>query len=789
MGFSYTEDDANLSGLISARMDLNRIYTKLRGDTVQYNDIVDTTATEFTDLISDSIRTVATENQEAWQSAMMACICAHGVIDQWISDVQWYRDRIDEIETEFNTAVTGIDDFTAYSAIEASHNSQARTAYEQFEQRADACSDMLADGPTPETVRKLTEAGHLGMAPFAVTGDHEYYPYDESAGEDLAERIRSGDYGGNYDELHNAALALSERAANAAQNGEELSESELDFLEAVLNGTDDVMLDLHDDGFRGDPSASQQQEIAAMLGMSIVALSHPSTGGGHDRLPESVRNLSEGVSSGGSGYFIGGPGRSSTGYERWLEDAAGLTYLLDEARHPNGTPMELGEETSLKFTAAVSEVAGALPSEHNRNDLTITYSPDEQEQATMSRLLDFSTANEDANHTLLTDGSEPNGRDSEQILTDLYTFDWNDDGRAVAGLTDWIEDFQNSDDPDKVDQGSEAFLALVETITTPEMQERLSETGHSLEDEENDVTWENVSFTHLNPEVAGSFANLFLNNIESMESVAGFNFNDDGEQDPEIYAVDNEYLGDGVLQLDPMTRLAFAEYIVGSEDAATRLETASFFRTEEAASTYFAEYPPDVSEPRAAGIFDALIDEAIENEHQNRLDATNDAIDYKNQVANNSVDLTAAIFNEIPAPGVSTVSEVMKQGFKEVLATEHIDIARDTSSGFSSVALDNRATIHAAIAVENSGEHTFGEEVDYLRDPGTGEISLDPHLWMEGDGESSFDATAYQEAIDSIYGDLRDEKWPGAENELGNTVISDFSRFNMAGREALDSRT
>lgn len=34
MGFSYTEDDANLSGLISARMDLNRIYTKLRGDTV-----------------------------------------------------------------------------------------------------------------------------------------------------------------------------------------------------------------------------------------------------------------------------------------------------------------------------------------------------------------------------------------------------------------------------------------------------------------------------------------------------------------------------------------------------------------------------------------------------------------------------------------------------------------------------------------------------------------------------------------------------------------------------------
>ncbi|QVJ01711.1 hypothetical protein KGD82_01020 [Nocardiopsis eucommiae] len=205
MSFHYTEDDADLSGLISAKLDLDRIFTKLRGDTVQYNDIVDTTATEFSDLVSDSIRTVATENQDSWQSAMMACICAHGVIDQWISDIRWYRDRIDEIQADFSSSVTEVDDFTEYSAIESSHISQAQNAYEQLEIKSDSCSDMLAAGPTPETVRQLIEAGHLGMAPFAVTGDYVYYPYDESSAEDLAERIRTGDFGGNYDDLHEAA--------------------------------------------------------------------------------------------------------------------------------------------------------------------------------------------------------------------------------------------------------------------------------------------------------------------------------------------------------------------------------------------------------------------------------------------------------------------------------------------------------------------------------------------------------------------------------------------------------
>ena len=324
-------------------------------------------------------------------------------------------------------------------------------------------------------------------------------------------------------------LRLSERAAGAAANGQRLSESELDFLEALLHGTDDVLLDLHNDGLRGDPSTPQQQEIAAMLGMSIVALSHTSAGGGHDRLPESIRTVSNGVRE-GTGYFLGGPGNSNAGYGKWLEDAEGLTYLLDQARHPNGTPIQLGEETSLKITAAVSEVAGAIPSEHNRYDTSITYRPDEGEQTTMSRLLGFSTANEDANHTLLTNASEPNGRDAEQILTDLYTFDWNDDGRAVSGLTDWIANGETSADPQEPDRSREALVGLMDIVSSEIMQEKLEQTGQEVDDtmtvmdaegetSTEEFSWKDVSIGHLNPELAGGVSLTSLTRISMYSPV------------------------------------------------------------------------------------------------------------------------------------------------------------------------------------------------------------------------------------------------------------------------------
>ena len=675
-----------------------------------------------------------------------------------------------------------------------------RTNYQKFEDNADDIGEKLRQGPTKENVQALIDAGINSWAFYNLDPNHYTMLVDrgeltEENAEEWAEELE-GYWSGNqpidsrYHELMLMMSMITTNAMQAQQGGTGYGNEEMDFLRAFYDALEEDP-SLEHMGVIGIPakmedghlSEEEREHALGVLGDGLLALSDERLGGGYDDLPASVRSVVDGPDF--SGVRSGGD--YSQIHTDWMERADYLDDLLSSSHED----FEGGAEFSTRMMDTISTSLVRIDALGGSD-------------SSMSGLLDVATRNEDANYAILT-GEYPEGVEgdlpwteetadnvTDRIIGQLYTHEWGDDGEAARGLTEWIEEFQNSDDPDKVDQGSEAFLALLETITDPEMHERPNETGHSVEDEEKDVTWENVSFTHLNPEIADSFADLFLNNIEVMENSVGFNFDEDavGENDdPSIYDVDDEYLGDGKLILDPMTRLVFAEYIVGSEDAAARLEAASFFRTEEAASTYFNEYPPDVSEARDSGIFDALIDKAIEKEHQNRFDATNGAIDYKNQVTNNATDMVAAVFNEIPVPGISTASEIMKQGFKEVMSMDHIDAARDTSSDFSPIALDNRATLHAAIAVENSGEHTFGEDVDFLRDPDTGEISLDPHHWISEGGGTSFDSDAYQDALDSIYSELRDMKWPGAENELGSSVISDFSRFSSAGREALDSRT
>ncbi|WP_304452331.1 hypothetical protein [Nocardiopsis sp. YSL2] len=766
MTFSYTEDDADLGGLISARMELDRIYTHLRGDTVEYNDIVTNTATSFTDLISANIQSVASENESAWQDALMACVCAHGVIDQWISDVRWYRERIEEIRSNFTTAVTGLDNMTEYQQKEVMYTSQATQAYSELEERADECSDMLADGPTPATLRKLNEAGHVGNVAFAITGDYEYWPYDQESGEELGEMIASGDFDGDYDALHAAMVALAARAADASQRGDELPEGELDFLEAVLAGTDDILLELPD-GFRGEPSDQQKNEIAAFLGLSIVALSHESTGGGHDRLPDSVRNVAAGV-QGGDGYFTGGPGRQNGGYDTWIEDAAGLMYLLDGATHPNGTPMELGSETSLKLTAAVSEVAGALPSEHNMYTTDITYTPDDEGNATMSSLLRAAAANEDANHALLTGSEEPNGRDAEEIFTDLYTFEWNDDGRAAAELTNWIADGENSHHPDEPDRSREALVGLMDIVTSESMQARLSSTGQEVEDsmttiEKNgeektrEFDWKDVSVGHLNPQLADGFADIFESHIDVFASLDGTESGERIEDFPNSYE-------DGSVSLSMDSREAFAELIAGSEEAAGRMFEFTVDYNEDSLAEYMSAFngAPDMDAPAQAGNLWSIVDTAVTNEAETRVQNHNGQVDEENKREQFILGLVNS-YN--PHPQASSAVGFLGG---ELLKEEHLKLT-DTDGDHDSLPRNTwvyeRAQIHAIDGLASRGEG-YEDLIDPRMTHNNDSVSLNREDWLEfsveesAEREEEIGRSPSEDPLTDSWNNVRNREWP-----------------------------
>ncbi|MFE1167538.1 hypothetical protein [Nocardiopsis sp. NPDC058789] len=802
MGAPKNECDIDSGKVETARQTFDDLFSRISGRSGEYNLITEPVGFDFSGLVGDSLRAAANENQSAWQSSMSACLLAFGVLSEVYDAVVDYDEKIDDIITRYNTYVTNLGDTLSPESVTimASYQTEADTALTTLKTKLSDAEGKLEGGATPENIRTLAEAGHFGengQIGYYIHEDLNYLHVDESQAETIAIHLRDGvlnGYGGSLEALEDnpELLALISniaiRANTAERNGEKLSDGEIAFLETLheeLEGLDE-------DGFLGfvnqiesseHISDSLREEITRSLSNGTLALSNEAVGGGMDLLPHDVQQVALGPEPFDPQAVINGadPQDFLNDYRDWGSDFGTLADYLSSS----GPGIKGGTEFSTSLLATTSS-----------NIHFVDFYGREPDDSVYQDIIDVAARNPEANNIMLTgndfDGNEyehherHQGVTPESFLSSIYTRDWPDDGSAVSKVTDWIDHFQASDEPEEVDLGSEAFLALLETITTPEMQERLGETRHSIEDEENDVTWENVSFTHLNPEIADSFADLFLNNIEAMESSVGFSIDPDGLKDPSVYEVDSEYKGDGDLRIDPMTRLAFAEYIVGSEQAATRLEAASYFRSEEAAATYFGEYPPDESEPREAGIFAALIDDAINNEHDKRVEATNGAIDYKNQVSNGSVDMVSAVFNEIPVPGVSTVSEVMKQGFKEVLSIDHVDVSRDTSSDYSQIAADNRAAIHAAVAVENSGDHVFGEEVEYLRDPETGNINLDPNFWFE---QGDFDEELYQEAVDSIRGDLRDREWYGAERELGGSVIGDFSQANSAGRQALEART
>lgn len=800
-GIPKNECDIDAGQVESARQAYDDLFSSISGRSSEYNLITEPVSFDFSGLVSENLRSAANENQSAWQSSMSACTLAFGVLSEVYEAVVEYDEKIEDIRDRYNSYVTNLGDTLPPDAksIMISFQTEADSALTALRNRCNSAEGILGDGATPESLRALAEAGHFGehgQIGYYINEDLNYFHVDETQAETIAIHLKDGvleGHAGSIEALEDnpELLALitnvALRANTAERNGEKLSDGEIAFLETIHDE-----LEIDGDGFleflnkiesSEHISDSLREEINRSLANGTLALSNEAVGGGVDLLPSDIQETIIGPSGLDLNAVANGgdPEAHLNDYKEWGTDFIALADYLSSS----GPGVKGGTEFSTTLLATTAN-----------NISLVDFYPGGPDDINYQDILDVAARNPEANNIMLTgedfDGNEykhhenHEGMTPEYFLETIYTHDWPDDGQAASKVTDWIEIFQNSDDPEKVDQGSEALVIFLDTITDPEMQEKLSNTGHDIEDKENDVTWRDVSFTNLNPEIADAFADIFLNNMEAMESSVGFSIDPNGGEDPSSYGVENEYRDDGAIRLDPMTRLAFAEYIVGSEQAAARLDAAAFFRTEEAAATYFGDPPPRISEPRNAGIFSSIIDKAIENEHQSRVDSTNVDIDYKNQVASNSTDIVAAVFNEIPVPGVSTVSEIMKQGIKEVLNIDPVDVERSTSSDFSRIALDNRAMLHAAAAMESDGGYEFGEEVDYLRDPDTGNINLNPNHWAQ---DENFDEEEYQKAVDSIYENLDGGPWLGEEGKLTETVITDFGDFHAGGGQALDSRT
>lgn len=603
------EDTASTAD--SLKEEFEMLESRLLGRADDLSGSYDSAAEQFTEVIGWNIHFRSEEEHQAWVDASTNIRFLIGVCSKWAVELRRFYRVKSEIDSEWmeekgakesslpgeyqyvdaSTPSRNILDWDTFDArkrydelMDVRDDLQERSDrnMENHEDEVEEIAAMFSEGPTEANVNALIEGGHAtwGFANIDpetyLEQDHDLTP--ENAGE-VAQEL--GEYwSGNkpvdarYHELMLFMGMLSTHAMYAQGGNTEMDEDEMEFLDSFYEALEEE----HEDGVLGyrdtlDDEHLDEDDRADALGImgdGLLILSDERLGGSYDSLPASVRSAAEGsdLTTVTSDHDLGSAQRD------WLPKAEALESLFN---HSNKR-LEGGAELSTTLMHTVSQEISRF-----------TLPGFSTEDGALDGLLSTATRNEDANYAILT-GEYPDDLVSQldetpglpwteetkdavrsNIIENIYTHDWPDDGNAARGLTEWIEDDAWSDSEDKREMAAEAMIGLMETITTQEMHEALSATGNSVELDDG-TKLNNASFGAVNPGIADGFAHLFELYIDSFASEEGI---DKGQVD--FGWNGNPTWNDDQREFEsaPADRLIFLEYIMGDEDAAVRAHTAS----------------------------------------------------------------------------------------------------------------------------------------------------------------------------------------------------------------------
>lgn len=664
--FNPTECDIDTGKLESLRTDFQNLHDRICGRSEGYGDVTSSSANRFTDLIAGPIKDMATENQEAWSSAMMACTVAIGAVGEIIEAVEWYEEEIENIRGRFNTAVSAssnVENVTAIEALAAPFNSEAAEAWTTLEQKCEGAEDTLAAGPTPETIRALIEAGHIsGDISFATTGDWEMFYFDPDDAESMVHAIEEAVANGGAGYLaslsgaggHLAVLSqLVQRAIDAQKNGGTLHDNELEFLENMFgefsgdDGEDDFLgfLDNLENSEHLDESL--KDDLRESLSGAMLASSDESIGGGYDNVPDDVRTSIEGPDSNAVDFNVE--------YEGWTGGFSNLSNFFSHADNE----IQGGVDFSAELTGTISRTIGYAESELGDPPLS---------EGEFRSMLDVSTRNVEANYAIITgvypenDGvfefsSTNRDVNLDSVLEAFYTHDWDDGGEVAAQLTDWIYDYGISDERSEERMSTHAAFEIISAITSEPLQEELLNTGFETEGGNT-----NASFTEINEHIAGSLNNLYFAHIEDFSLSTDFkDKHDERWGTPHhdlIWSSPMHNANDYAMFLDWDTRENFMQFLLANDDLAPNVLAASHAHEMEYLNLALTgaddvRTNPDGSPGwsseslgRRAGAFNDMINGAMAQEYEDRGASQAEA---RQQYADNW--LTAY---EIVKTGVST---------------------------------------------------------------------------------------------------------------------------------------
>jgi len=659
--------------------------------------LMNTTAVEFSDLVSDHLKKQGADSIAAAKTAMQGAMWGAGVTEQWAGDAKTYKTTIEQLKERWAAAVAsdfGVDPFTvagitggmpgdvqsklldnteaeydgavssAGAAELAAVKKLANESYDVYKDAAADAKKMLKEGPTPANLKALAADGATTWALFNLFGAAAGVPPLTGAdGKKLAEQLRDLVQSGEeltpeLRAMFNAMFGLAEQAERFQESGQKLSAGQLDFLEQFYAGMDlpwsenapamdtGVLFSLPEIMEGSDISAADQSTILAAVGGGLLALSNPALGGGTSRMPESMRGLVD-------HYF--GKGGKGNAYPVTNDQIKALGTFFGAADAKGLDTLEGGRDFSAALTLAVAD-----------SDSTFRTANEDS----LIAILDVSTRNAEANAALLNgDLQHPDyGKETpEFVVRGLFGPQWKDDGKAAAGLIDWIPEASISDDPAERDLATEAAYNLITTMTNEKQSEHWNDSAYQFfTDGYGRIgNFSDAPIGAANPYIAQAMGDTAVAYIDYLDAP------DIGRGD-ELTLSDDPRADDMFLSLG--TRTKFVELVMGDQTAGNELGAAAYAKViaEAGDMRSWGDWQNAREEAMGDGELISLLDKAYARVYE---DATGDsATEAEMDKANATwVRSSSTILKEavLEIPGVKAI-----KGVGQVLIREMLELGK-----------------------------------------------------------------------------------------------------------------
>lgn len=749
------------------------------------DDNFDSASTEFTDVIKWNVDTESDIQFEIWMNVCKSLRFCAAITEEWADSLSEYKQERRRIINRWNTEASALEEdlnhtplidlvafdsksdkaATALNRLKDDLETDESRAYSNLDTKATDARSDLAYGATPDAVQRLIDGGYFNWAYFNLGGDIESIPIDiegDQAAEDLVDFAEDPEnYGGDISEITAILNNIGLVAAGRQDNDQTLDSDSLEFLREFYDsleesgneyeGTQGVLRVAGEIVRNQDINSEDRNHILGGLGGGILALSDEDLMGGYEALPPSVKEAVEGPESNEPPAFD------------WQMKANFLSQMME---HTN-SEIKGGEQFSVNLTQSIAYALGGEGSENLGS-------------SKFEHLIDVSTRNEDANYAILTGSGEyehpTHGLDPEMTLKNVYTFDWEDDGAAASGITDWIWEQSTGDNSARAGEAMESFMQLFED---PEFVNAISGTGHDVRGEVTDddgntveTTWRDASAGHLNPDIAWGWSELFSAYKEEFASEYGTPIGNHDTSGETIFDAE-----DG-LKINPDQRANFVQQIMGDGNAGARVYAETIeYNIQKLEEFVGGRDSIDTSGAARAGILRGIVDSALSGEAELRQSNNETGAEHEQKIKDYGVDMLGAALSEIPAPGSSLASEAIKIGGKESFDIETFDAEQMNENNIGDWEIHEMFELAAARALVADDPDISGVP-ESVKDDSSEETRVhpDPNSWNSED--------IYEDRRE-LWRAVRNEDW-GASGEDAEQASVDYTDAFLQAREKMN---